>query len=1111
MKRDPQYFAADLFSEKGRFGNSLCFCTDITAINAQNIVNLVLTKGSPDVKINISEIDSHGSHETEIIDERGKTMDEKKAQYKQAKKAYKKAKRKYVSLWKAIALFCAILTAIMIPLNIVLGMFDNTVSLLLAGNSFWELENRDNSAIYYPGMGVSQEERLQAGKDLCYEVESEGAALLLNNGALPLRQGAKVSTLSVNSVDLTYGGTGSGNVDASKADNLKAALEKSGFKVNPTLWDWYNSKEASKLMKEAAEGGTGGENATLGGQAPISEINPADYPADVKNSITSYDDAVIITFSRVGGEGYDCAFPGYVDGDGVTSQFNYLALNDNERALMAYADNLKKEGRISSIIVLINTSNALQVDFLNDYDVDACLWIGGLGISGTNAVTDILAGKVNPSGSLVDTYCYDNLSSPAMHNYIALQYGNYNGQVPEQASTYMVYQEGIYVGYKYYETRYFDAVMGQGNAGDYAQQYGKEVAFTFGHGLSYTSFVYSNMSVEEGVNENGEKCYNVTLVVTNTGSMAGKETVQIYLSSPYTQYDIDNMIEKAAVQLIGFGKTSVLEPGTAETLTIQIDERDMAAYDAYGAKTYILDAGTYYLTAATDAHDAVNNILAAHAKTTDDGMDANGKAELVYGWDMEFDSETYSKSLNGTEITNQLDHADPNLYYGERVVTFLSRFDWSGTWRENIQLDIIEKMVDELAINRWSEIGRDFYEYPAEWENMPILEAANGLTLYDMFEMDEDQDGIKAAKDYDDPAWNKLLQNLTMAELISVADCFHWRQPVASVNAPGSRDENGPQGLTVSLFGGGLVTMEGKSAEATAFTSEDVMTATFNTELMYRVGQMIAYDCLDASVSCLYGPGANTHRTPYGGRNFEYYSEDGFLAGEMAYAEVSALLDHGVDVVFKHFALNDSEQDRLGQAAWLTEQAAREIYLKAFQKALEENDGRGGVMTAYTRWGTTWSGFNQNLMSGILRGEWGNKAMYITDNILTDYCDASAAIVAGGVTCFDAMMSYATDDLKETVGGANPDPVVTNALVEAMHHNLYTIINSAAMNGVGKDTVVKPIEPKILGQARTLTWVLAFVSVSFIVLWVLGSKKLKATGLPAKMKRAKAAWKQAKK
>ena len=983
------------------------------------------------------------------------------------------------SILKAISVILTVLFVIMIPVNVVVRMFDNTISLLLAGNTFWELENEDSNAIYFAGKYANQEERLEAGQLLCYEVEAEGAALLLNNGALPLESGVKVSTLSVNSVDLTYGGTGSGNVDASKALNLKQALEKSGFVVNETLWNWYNSDDANNLKDAASEGGSGGENAVLGGQAPIVEIDPADYPADVKASVNDYADAFVITFSRVGGEGYDCSFPGY---EGVENAANYLALNENEKKLLAYAEEVKAATG-AKIIVLINTSNALQVDFLKDYDIDACMWVGGLGIAGTEAVTDILAGKVNPSGSLVDTYCYDNLSSPAMHNYLALEYTNFNGQVPDQASTYMVYQEGIYVGYKYYETRYFDAVMGQGNAGNYATQYGNEVAFTFGYGLSYTNFTYSDLKVEEGTNQYGEKCYNLTVTVHNDGLVDGKETVQIYLSSPYTQYDIDNKVEKAAVQLVGFGKTGIIKAGESETITIQVDERDLASYDAYGAKTYILDAGTYYLTAATDAHNAANNILAAHGKTMADGMDAEGNSDLVHSWDMEFDSTTYSKSINGTDITNQLDHADPNLYYGENVVTFLSRSDWSGTWRENIELALIDKMIPELQLDRWTGIGRDFYEYPAEWENMPILDAKNGLTLYDMFEMDEDKDGVVAAKDYDDPAWNELLKNLTMEELIQVGDCFHWRHPVVSVNAPGSRDENGPQGLTVSLFGGGLVTIDGKSAEATAFTSEDVMTATFNRELMYKVGEMIANDCLDAKVSCLYGPGANTHRTPYGGRNFEYYSEDGFLAGEMAYEEVSALLNNGVDVVFKHFALNDSEQDRLGQAAWLTEQAAREIYLKAFQKALEENNGRGGIMTAYTRWGTTWSGYNQNLMSGILRGEWGNKAMYITDNILTEYCDASAAIVAGGVTCFDAMMSYALDDLNATVGGENPDPVVVNALVEAMHHNLYTIINSAAMNGVGPETTVKAVQPAIINTVTYATIVLGILGIGGCILF----------------------------
>ena len=977
---------------------------------------------------------------------------------------------------RGVAIFLMILLVIMIPVNLVVGMFDNTIALLLPGNTFWELKNVDPNANYFVGDYASEAERLAAGRELCYQIEAEGAVLLTNNGALPLAAGAKVSTLSVNSVDLTYGGTGSGNVDASKADNLKAALEKSGLTVNETLWNWYGTEEAQELMDAVSSGESAGESAVLAGQAPILEIDPANYPEDVKNSISEYGDAVIITFSRVGGEGYDPSFPGY---EGNANAQNYLELNANERALLKFASDLKAEGKIKSIIVLINTSNALEVDFLNEYPVDASLWVGGLGIAGTNAVTDILAGIVNPSGSLVDTYCYNNFTSPAMINYIAQNYILDAGvEIPSAISTYMVYQEGIYVGYKYYETRFADAIMGTGNAGDYATKYSEEVAFPFGYGLSYTTFEYSNMTVTTGVNEYGEKCYNISVKVTNTGDVAGKETVQIYLSSPYTQYDIDNKVEKAAVQLIGFGKTEVLEPGAFEVIEISVDERDMTAYDAYGAGTYILDAGTYYFTAATDSHNANVNVLAAKGYTVE-----GGNAALVETVEYaELDATTYSVSLNGTPIKNQLSNSDPNMYYGEEVVKMLSRNDWEGTWPTgNYGLILTAAMAKELdnryngQLPEYEQIKADYEAKTGrDWDVMPILGENNGYNLYHMFTMDEDRDGIMASNDYDDPAWDTLLNNVTLEELITIGDCFHWRHPVASVNAPGSRDENGPQGLTVTLFGAGL------NAEATAFTSEDVMAATFNLDLMHQVGLMIGNDCIDAGVSCLYGPGANTHRTPYGGRNFEYYSEDGFLAGEMGGIEVKGILSKGIDVVMKHFALNDTEQDRLGQAAWLTEQAAREIYLKAFQKALEENGGRGGVMTAYTRWGTTWSAANYGLMSGILRGEWGNNSMHITDNMITENCNAIDAIMAGGVTCFDAMMTYALDDIKT----ATDDPVFVNAMREAMHHNLYTIINSAAMNGVGAETVVVATAPAIVNTLAYITLAIAFLAFLFIALLI---------------------------
>ena len=981
-------------------------------------------------------------------------MDERRQELKALKKAYKRAKRRAVSLWKAFAILFLVLCLILTPASIVMGIFDNTVAAFVGG-SFWELVNEDPNANYYEMDFDSNEDMYAYGNKICYQVEAEGAALLLNNGALPLEVGSKVSTLSSSSVNIVYGGTGSGNVDASKADNLKQALEKSGFEVNPVLWDFYTNGAGADYNRDASTG----ESAVLAGQASIAEVPMDVYPEDVKKSFMAYGDAVIITLSRVGGEGYDLEF----------AKSNYLTLDKNEKAMLQFAADLKKAGSVEKIIVLINSSNALQVDFLknNPYDVDACLWIGGVGISGTNAVTDILAGKVNPSGSLVDTYCFDNYSSPAMQNFIPTVYEGYaEGIIPENASTYMIYQEGIYVGYKYYETRYEDYVMGTGNAGSFI--YSDDVAFPFGYGLSYTSFVYS--AVDVVYNEKTDQ-FEASVTVTNDGSHAGKETVQVYFQSPYTDYDKQYGVEKASVTLCGFGKTTVLEPGQSEKVTVYVDKRDLASYDSYGAKTYILDAGDYYLTVATDAHEAVNNVLAAKGYTvenTDGRMDADGDATMTYQWTQEnFDDKTYATSLNGTQITNQLSDADLNLYKGtEQKVTYLSRSDWKGTWpAEILKLKLTETMIKGL---------QDLLYNPEDYEavEMPVLGAKNGLKLHDMMGLD-----------YDDPKWEQLLDQLTFDEMVSmIGDSFHWRMPAVSVHAPGTRDENGPQGLTAALFGAGLGDME-----PTAFTSEDVMAATFNVKLMYEVGKVIGNNCLAADVVCLYGPGSNTHRTPYGGRNFEYYSEDGFLAGEIGAAEIRAIQDKGVDVVIKHFALNDCEQDRIGQAVWLNEQTAREIYLKAFQKPLEEA-GANGVMTAYTRWGTTWSGGYKPLMTGIMRQEWGNMGMSITDNVLTTYCNGVDGILAG-TTTFDAMLWYVTKQLPKYEN----DAVVVSAMREACHHNLYALANSSGMNGVGKDTTVKLTQPGIITGVKTAAIVTGVIFVVMTAMWIVSKKKLKRT------------------
>ena len=981
-------------------------------------------------------------------------MDDRKSELKTLKKAYKKAKRRHLTLWKTIGILSLVFAFLFTGVSAVATIFDNSVAALLGGK-FWKVINEDPDANYFTSDFSDDAQRLDAGAAICYQVEAEGAALLMNNGALPLAEGSKVSTLSTSSVNLVYGGTGSGNVDASKADNLKAAMEKSGFQVNPVLWDFYQSGDGSAYSRDAGKG----ESAALLGSFNIGEAPRSAYSEDVLNSMPEYGDALIVTLSRIGGEGSD-------------AKETYLQIDKNEQDMLEMASQLKTDGKISKIIVLINSSNALQVDFLKDnpYSIDACLWIGGVGAYGTNAVADILAGKVNPSGSLVDTYCYDNFSAPAMKNAIPVTYGGYveeEEKIPNYAETYLIYQEGIYVGYKYYETRYEDYVMNTGNAGDYT--YSADVAFPFGHGLSYTTFDYSDFQVS--YNPETDQ-FDILLTVTNSGTVAGKETVQIYVQSPYTQYDTENGVEKSAVTLCGFGKTGILEPGSTETVAIQVDRRELASFDTYGTGTYILDAGDYYLTAATDAHNAVNNILAAKGfspATTETRMDSEGNTALTYKWVEEyFDAKTYSTSLNGTPITNQLSLADPNLYEGTagQNVTWLSRSNWVGTYPsdQQIVLQLTDMLIADLQRMRYT---------PAETTDvqMPITGAKNGLKLYDMM-------GLS----YDDPKWQQLLDQLTFDEMVAlIGDSFHWRMPAQSVHAPGSRDENGPQGLTVALFGSSL------GVETTAFTSEDVMAATFNTVLLYQVGNIIGNDCLTADVSCLYGPGANMHRTPYGGRNFEYYSEDSFLSGKICAAEVQGIQEKGIDVVIKHFALNESEHDRIGLGVWVNEQAAREIYLKAYQAAFEEGNANG-VMTAYTRWGAVWSGGVKSLMTNILRGEWGSNGMSITDNVITPMVTGADGVLAG-VSTYDAMLPSICNELPKY----ESDPVVVSAMREACHHNLYALVNSSAMNGIGPNTEIKAQRLPILNVAYVVTAVLWVLGGIGIVFWVRGSRRYKKT------------------
>ncbi|MBQ2987398.1 MAG: glycoside hydrolase family 3 C-terminal domain-containing protein [Tyzzerella sp.] len=1011
---------------------------------------------------------------------------EKKAQ----KKAFVKARRRARRPWKFLTLLSGPLMAIFIALAVVVSMFDNTMALFLGG-TFWELENEDKDAIYYEGDYDTEEERIKAGAELVKQVEAEGATLLTNEkvndkAALPLDKGAKVSLFSTSSVNIVYGGTGSANVDASKCDDLKTALEKEEFAVNGTLWDFYKTGAAKEYTRGNA-GAVVQDSATAKGYGTAEIVEaPWDlYSEKVLKSVEEYGDAAIVVLSRIGGEGADSYFDHELK-DGK----NYLALNQNEKDMMAGIKKLKDDGKIKKIVVLINTSNALQVDFLknNEYGVDATLWIGGVGQTGLNAVAEILSGEVNPSGSLPDTYCYDNYSSPVMQNFTPVIYKGDTSKIPGHADTYMIYQEGIYVGYKYYETRYEDYVMDKGNAGKFA--YGDDVAFPFGYGLSYTNFEYSDMTLSY---DKDTTTYTINVTVTNKGDVAGKETVQIYVSSPYTQYDIDNKIEKASVSLVGFEKTDILEPGASDTLKIEVDGDYVASYDAYGAGTYIMDAGDYYFTAATDAHNAANNVLAAKGYTpenTEERMDVAGNAKLVAKWNNpELDTTTYALSDVGEKIANRLDASDPNRNDDVDDIVYLTRNDWVGTMPsiENYKFEWVKDDKGEDVLKVYGPLTLDEYLIKAlqdqqyetdskEAGEMPTLGADNGLKLHDMIGLD-----------YYDEKWDKLLDQLTFDEMVSlIGDSFHWTMPIESVQAPGTRDENGPQGLTVALFGSQL------GVETTALTSEDVLAATFNKELVYEIGKIVGNDCLDAKVTFLYGPGANIHRSPYSGRNFEYYSEDGYLSSEIGRNEVAGIEEKGVRVVMKHFALNDCEQDRIGLGVWLNEQAAREIYLRAFQGALESSQAGGnGVMMAYTRWGTQWSGANEGLLKGIMNSEWNCMGLQITDNVLNSMVNGIDGVM-GGTTTFDSMLAFMITGENGLAQYEN-DPVAVQAMKSACHHNLYAIANSQAMNGIGPDTTIKVTQPMAKPATKVLAIAFGALFVVSLVMWIIKVNKFKKT------------------
>ena len=895
---------------------------------------------------------------------------------------------------------------------------------------------------YFESKFTSIADLKAAGLAKVQEVEAEGIVLLKNEGnTLPLAAGSEVSLFGITTIDPVYGGTGSGAVDAAGAPNYVDVFGKSGLTVkNTDLLDYYAEQKADENL---------GRNNYAIGEGAWKKVkkNLGDDNEQVEGT-----DAFFV-IGRVGGEGSDMT-RGAGKEDAANDGEDYLTLNEDEMGMLEGLAGLKEDGVIRSITVIINSANPISTGFLFDEElgIDAAMWVGSVGQTGLYAVGDVVSGAVNPSGSLPDTWWMDNMANPVMNNFAAYTYDDFKTWFPggDTAFTkYVVYQEGIYLGYKYTETRYEDVVMGTPKAGRF--DWSKTVSFPFGFGLSYSNFEMSDMKVDKS-GEGQQTMYTVTVNVSNTGSAAGKKTVQIYAQKPYTDYDKANQIEKASVELVGYGKTRILQPGESETVTVTIPEYYLTSFDTYGTGAYILEDGTYFLTAADNSHAAVNNILSAKGYTPDDGMTAEGNDFMVYSFEQTFDKDTYAAAYGtGAEVTPLFADADMNRYEGAegQTITYYSRSDWEGTVTPGtVKLTMTAQIAADVVLDDSDLPDGTGIEFPTMGENAD-------LQLINMMDFD-----------YNDPMWDTFMDQLTFDQMATIT-CTGLRETAAvqEIGKPYTVDHNGPSGVTQKYAylesGNGYAVVENdpdKNAKGTCYPCNGIVAATFNDQLVREVGELIGEDAMWAGYAGLYGTGLNIHRSPYSGRVFEYYSEDGMLTGLIDTAETLGIQSKGVYVYNKHFVLNDQEENRAGIGTWCNEQALREIYLRAFELPIVNADAKC-VMTAYNRLGAQWSGAYYNLLTGWLRGEAGMSGFAVSDMYDYSYMVGANEIAAGNDIPDGELLTNGYSLKPYAQGGAAENAAVVQAMRESSKRVLYTVLHSRGMDGISSNMKVVSVTP----------------------------------------------------
>ncbi|UTR15288.1 glycoside hydrolase family 3 C-terminal domain-containing protein [Salipaludibacillus sp. LMS25] len=827
------------------------------------------------------------------------------------------------------------------------------------------------------GSGTISEERANEANEAALQVAQEGIVLLENDGLLPLDETTNVNLFGWASSNPLYGGSGSGGInDLFPIVSLSEGLDNAGFNVNEELLAFYTSYNSERPEMSIQE-----QSWTLP-EPPV-----ATYPEELIQGAQEFSDVAVVVLTRAAGEGHS-DMPGDVSDvsfDQNSSEYedfsagdHYLQLSQSEEDMI----NMVTEN-FDKVALVYNGANPFELGFVDEYsEIQAVIWAPGPGNIGFNALGQIMRGEVNPSGKTSDTFVYDMTVAPWWNNWDRFRYENMThlatdgmnqGRPEVYYPSFTNYVEGIYVGYKFYETAAQEGLI----------NYEEAVQYPFGHGLSYSTFTQEMGSISE---DDGMLSFDVT--VTNTGSVAGKEVIQVYYNPPYT----NGGIEKSTANLVAFDKTEVLDPGASQTVTITFPAEDMASYDALGASAYVLEEGDYTISINSNS----NTILDEQTYTLN--------STVIYAGDN-------GRSSDHLTATNQFDNVAGDVTYLSREDSF-ANYDIATA--EPTSMILPEPYASEYHLN-------ENYDYTAilnDDDDMPTTGADNGMELADL-----------RGADYDDPRWESLLDQITvdeMSQLIALAG--YQTATVESVGKVATVDADGPAALNNNFTNAGSI----------GFPIAVVIASTWNQDLALKYGEMMGKMAKEMNVAGWYAPAMNTHRMAFGGRHYEYYSEDGVLAGRIAANAITGAKNHGVYSFIKHFALYDANGKMV--SIWSNEQAIREIYLKPFELSVKEGQA-DAVMVGWNFLGHRWVGENSNLMNTVLRDEWGFRGMAITDFFRNNghgFMNADSAL-AGGV---DGML--ATFE-----GGPNfvndpTHPTSVNAMRTASKNIMYTVVNSWA-------------------------------------------------------------------